>query len=496
MKKPDTRTSLLPHHILDWWSKAVGFERRWTLFMLVFAAAAMLGTIALYFEKPELIQYLKDQNFSMLVRSPKPTQVADFCLKQVLWFDAFLVAGVVVLAGFVSGAWSGARSKWGWAILGVLLISDLWRAAEPWVRYFDYDQKYRMNFITEFLRKNPWEHRVIGKLEPRGPGSGIQQGLGALYFFWLQNDFCYRDIQSLDYSQMSHIPVLDRTYLEAFQLAGLDIRTAELRPAVRLWQLTNTRYLLGLVKEVQLLNERADPIHHSFNILTTFDMIPKPDVQQAVDMGDYTVINNEKGDYALFEYPRTLPRAKLFANWRTPASDAASLAMLTNQDFEPLNTVLIAHDTPISNPQSDSTADAGDVTITDYHPKRVRLEANARTSAVLLLNDRTGKDWRVQIDGKDAPVLRCNYIMRGVYLEQGRHVVEFRFKPSLTSLYVSAGAVIVTLILAGYLAVSLAIARKPEAAARAEDKPGPPVTPQPAPIVPKQKGDGKKGGRR
>jgi hypothetical protein len=99
-----------------------------------------------------------------------------------------------------------------------------------------------------------------------------------------------------------------------------------------------------------------------------------------------------------------LPRAKLYSNWRTPTNDAETLDLLANQDFEPWDTVLIATNTPLPQPASSSTADPGTVAITDYHPKYVRLEADAKTPAVLLLNDRTD---RIGVCALTAPRLRC-----------------------------------------------------------------------------------------
>jgi hypothetical protein len=96
------------------------------------------------------------------------------------------------------------------------------------------------------------------------------------------------------------------------------------------------------------------------------------------------------------------------------------------------------------------------VTITDYHPKNIRLEADAKTAAILLLNDRNNPNWRVRVDGALTPMLRCNYIMRGVYLTPGHHLVEFQFRPSLNSLYFSLSAIVLGIILAGYLILSRA----------------------------------------
>jgi hypothetical protein len=60
--------------------------------------------------------------------------------------------------------------------------------------------------------------------------------------------------------------------------------------------------------------------------------------------------------------------------------------------------------------------------------------------SVLLLNDKFDPNWRVTVDGKPAELLRCNFIMRGVYLTSGAHTVEFEFELPSVSLYVTYAA--------------------------------------------------------
>jgi uncharacterized membrane protein YfhO len=94
------------------------------------------------------------------------------------------------------------------------------------------------------------------------------------------------------------------------------------------------------------------------------------------------------------------------------------------------------------------------VEFTSYAPKRIVLQAQANSPAVLLLNDRHDPNWRVSADGKPEKLLRCNYLMRGVFLQPGTHTVEFRFAPPVHALYVSLAAVMVGLLLLGVLAFS------------------------------------------
>ena len=52
--------------------------------------------------------------------------------------------------------------------------------------------------------------------------------------------------------------------------------------------------------------------------------------------------------------------------------------------------------------------------------RHIVFAANATAPSVLLLNDKYDPNWHVTVDGKPAELLRCNFIMRGVYLHARR----------------------------------------------------------------------------
>jgi len=83
-------------------------------------------------------------------------------------------------------------------------------------------------------------------------------------------------------------------------------------------------------------------------------------------------------------------------------------------------------------------------------------------------------NWNVRVDGKPETLLRCNYIMRGVYLPPGAHTIEFRFQPPVGPLYVSLAAVGTGLLLLGFVLVT----------ARQNDGLVPARAPQPEPASP------------
>lgn len=69
-------------------------------------------------------------------------------------------------------------------------------------------------------------------------------------------------------------------------------------------------------------------------------------------------------------------------------------------------------------------------------------------------SSRYDPNWNVRIDGNSARLLHCNYLMRGVYLEPGKHLVEFRFQPPFKLLYVSLAALVLGAVLFGVVIVT------------------------------------------
>jgi len=60
--------------------------------------------------------------------------------------------------------------------------------------------------------------------------------------------------------------------------------------------------------------------------------------------------------------------------------------------------------------------------------------------------------WRVTVDGKPAALLRCNFLMRGVFLPAaGDHTVVFDFSLPHRPLYVTIAAFLTGIVLSGFL---------------------------------------------
>jgi hypothetical protein len=179
--------------------------------------------------------------------------------------------------------------------------------------------------------------------------------------------------------------------------------------------------------------------------------MPKPGIQQLTSFEEMTAVPGNDGACALFEFTGALPRAKLYSNWQISTNDSATLKTLASTNFDPQQQVLVSSPLPAAPVVNATNENSGTVEFKSYAPKDIRFDAKADAPSVLLLNDKFDPHWRVFVDGKPAELLRCNFIMRGVYLPPGPHMVEFQFSQPSGPLYVTLAAFGVGILLCGFL---------------------------------------------
>jgi len=148
------------------------------------------------------------------------------------------------------------------------------------------------------------------------------------------------------------------------------------------------------------------------------------------------VLNNDlelvhSGDVKLYRYRATLPRAFVVHQVRAVADDAAALAALRDPAFRPGEEAVV--DTAASPdlcPLASEAAGGDSVTLESYAPERVLLRAALASPGLLVLTDAAYPGWRVFVDGVEQPLVRADFLFRGVYLCAGEHQVEFVYRSS------------------------------------------------------------------
>ena len=301
------------------------------------------------------------------------------------------------------------------AVLCVLSI-DLVTVSRRYVRARNISTFRAENPVADYIERDARMGRMSDYLSSRSKFDPVWRNYGI------------RGIDFLEPRRDHPMPDDYRNYFDALK-----------RHPLRLWQLTNTRYILGAVAKVARLLENP-----------AFEPVMYADVRNGV------LVEARKGlgKNVLLRYTGALPRALVYYSWREAGTNQA-LRLLASSEWSPEQQVLV--------PENCGSNDAPDLpvpaAILSYRHNRVELAVEASANAVVLLNDKYDPDWDVTVDGKQAELLRCNYIMRGVSVPSGRHVVVFTYRPGLIPFALSLGGCVAVFI-AGVTSVWLRRGRR------------------------------------
>ena len=420
-----------------WWSKANAFDKRWVWGCAVFLALSVLGWMIYLTSTGDLTQHMVKTAVSVANEDPQTIgrEVARFSQRELGLYLVFLTLSLAVMTRALSGGFSGSRQIWAGVLLGGLIVVDLSRANRPWIRHYDYQAKYESNPVIDLLRQQPGHQRVTVAPFSMRELSTLQQ---VYHGEWMQQQFPFYNIPSIDLIQNPRDQTDNIQFKAAF--TGTNI--------VRLWELTSTRYVLGLGGPFsEMLGSQLDGSRGRFKPALPFTVFSAGEDRVGV-----TVTN--QGPYSVIDFTGALPRASLFTQWEVVTNPESVQQRLADSAFDPHASVVLSQ-SPASPPTPGATA--GKVEIESYSPKKVILRAEATAPSIVMLTDKFDTDWKVTIDGNAATLLRCNYLMHGVQIPAGQHQVEFQFQPQNKGLPVSIAAILIGVVLSGVL---LATVRK------------------------------------
>ncbi len=81
--------------------------------------------------------------------------------------------------------------------------------------------------------------------------------------------------------------------------------------------------------------------------------------------------------------------------------------------------------------ESESNLFVGSITLSEYRPNYMKYQSSNEGDGFAVFSEvYYEKGWKAFIDGSETPIHQVNYVLRGLDVPSGDHVIEFRFEPT------------------------------------------------------------------
>ena len=149
--------------------------------------------------------------------------------------------------------------------------------------------------------------------------------------------------------------------------------------------------------------------------------------------------------YDLVEVYGWEPRVSVVPSWTIVPDQTQALADVRVPTFNPAATAVLETDPGIiATPPSPGTLPRAypSATYREIDPEHIRLDVTARDPSVVVVRNSYDPGWSATVDGRSAPVLPADYLMQGIPVSPGHHIIMLTYRDtSITvGLQASAGA--------------------------------------------------------
>ena len=158
-----------------------------------------------------------------------------------------------------------------------------------------------------------------------------------------------------------------------------------------------------------------------------------------------------EGAYTLSRVVDAAPRASVVTQFQLLPPSRALRAVL-RPDFDSTATVVM-EGTKAPIPGRGSPSGGGTATYRERNPQDVVVRVSARGDGILVVRNPYDTGWKATVDGTPAPVFVADYVMQGVRVPAGDHVVELTYHDDAIGYGLLASGAGWSLLLGSYLVV-------------------------------------------
>lgn len=215
------------------------------------------------------------------------------------------------------------------------------------------------------------------------------------------------------------------------------VKKGEIRSLELLW--TGQEGAIA-IKKISLLDEQT---RRSYPVLETGSSLADSTRWRHVEDMDEKV--------SVYENKRAMPRSWLVSEVITLKPEEIlsvikSSHLPDGRNYDPYQIALVEEPLTFKTQNIDRMAAASVVHLDDTS---IEVQTSSVSPTFLVLSDIYYPGWKAMIDGNPTHIFQTNYVLRGVMVPAGRHIVRFEFRPG--SFWLGAGISAMSLFLLGFL---------------------------------------------
>jgi hypothetical protein len=132
----------------------------------------------------------------------------------------------------------------------------------------------------------------------------------------------------------------------------------------------------------------------------------------------------QDGPWVLYRRAETVPRATAVFDWEVVGSKDAALARVAS-GLDPSRIAVLEEDPGLE--PSGSSESNGTATYTSLGPQAARVEVVVPAPAIILIRNAFDPNWRASVDGRPVRLLAVDYVVQGVAVPAGAHIIELGY---------------------------------------------------------------------
>jgi len=204
--------------------------------------------------------------------------------------------------------------------------------------------------------------------------------------------------------------------------------------------------------------------HQVLDVLGARYLVAEPGTRLAAPGADLRGVRTvyAGADATIFLNERSAPRALVARRVELVDGEAAARDALIEEGFDARRDAVVERSAPGAAALAGAGPGEGVVAVISDEDARVELRAHLQRRGLVVLDDALFDGWRVAVDGRPAPVVRVDDVMRGVVVGPGTHRVTW----SYTVPGIRLGALLSLLAAVALAATALTIRRRGRRAAR------------------------------